>query len=893
MAITRLDVFLGNLKRLIYDSSNKLIASNRLIQARMLEIQLFYEELDYLIESGFNNMINNDEEPFREVDEIEINWKRRLMDVAHKAENIIDTFISTAILKQNLFFISMRSNVVDCPLHLKDVLEDLKSIGEEMSHHNNTIQHHVEYSQSESSSQVSETSFHKVNPCETEHQHEQVIVGFDDDALSIMDRLTRDGKHLDFISIVGMGGVGKTTLATKIFNDPYVVYYFGVRGWITVSETYAKRDLLIELLASIGKPVHEETTEFKLCEMVYKSLKGRKYLIVIDDVWSATAWDDLRLYFPDDKTGSRILITTRVTEVACHARLASGFAHHLQCLNEEKSWELLHKKTFRGYDCPESLIEAGKHIAKKCGGLPLALVVMAGVLENGEKSKDMWEKVAESVSSHIVEDPKGCLDTLALSYDHLPRHLRNCFLYAGGFPEDCEIQVWRLIRLWMAEGFIKESAERSLEEQAEDYLMDLVDRNLLIVVNRRSDGGIKSCRMHDILRELCLIKASEEKFFIKKIDLSYGYRSSYFTSSIKEQHHRLFADYKVLGEIYNSHDCTTHMRSVLCFFNTHQSIRFESTRWVPSFLLLRVLDILNIRLADLSDIFILIHLRYLAVWRPNHDYSFSVRNLWNLQTLILKGEVFDSMDLNMENMVDLRHLWSERTISIDSRSYVLCNLQTLSRVRLAVGDQNLMRSFPNIKKLACSVSGTFRDHAFLNFALLTHLEALDVEYMDNPSPLVNPVRLPETLKKLTLKGLRLPWTYMSKIRFLTKLEVLKLLDSSFEGNQWVTGDEQFRKLKFLKLENLNIHLWEASSMNFPQLRKLEVRTCKNLKEIPLEIGDISTLEHIEIDDSNSLVLRSVNEIQEKQREMGNYDIHVKFVDTAPQEVFFEGDPYYE
>ncbi|CAI9301383.1 unnamed protein product [Lactuca saligna] len=261
-----------------------------------------------------------------------------------------------------------------------------------------------------------------------------------------------------------------------------------------------------------------------------------------------------------------------------------------------------------------------------------------------------------------------------------------------------------------------------------------------------------------------------------------------------------------------------------------------------------------------------LHLRYLAVWRPNHDYSFSVRNLWNLQTLILKGEVFDSMDLNMGNMVDLRHLWSERTISIDSRVYVLCNLQTMSRVRLDVGDQTLMRSFPNIKKLACSVSGTFRDHAFLNFALLTHLEALDVEYMDNPTPL---------------------------IRLLPKLEVLKLLDSSFKGSRWVTGDEQFRKLKFLKLENLNIQLWEASSMNFPQLRKLEVRTCKNIKEIPLEIGDISTLKHIDFDDSNSLVLRSVNEIQEKQREMGNYDIHVKFVDTAPQEVFFEGDPYYE
>ncbi|MFS7975703.1 putative leucine-rich repeat domain superfamily [Helianthus anomalus] len=217
--------------------------------------------------------------------------------------------------------------------------------------------------------------------------------------------------------------------------------------------------------------------------------------------------------------------------------------------------------------------------------------------------------------------------------------------------------------------------------------------------------------------------------------------------------------------------------------------------------------------------------------------------------------------------------------------------------------------FPNIKKLGCSISSTSGD---LSFALLTHLEALNIDnYMCNSVTLANPIRFSETLKKLTLKGLCLPWDYMSTIQRLPKLEVLKLLDSSFNGHLWETGDEPFHRLKYLKLEKLNIRFWEASSINFPRLRKLAVKFYKDLSEIPLVLGNISTLEHIEIDYSNPCVLNSVNRIQEAQREMGNYDIHVHFaqVDHACQvfsegkpvnfthmytsQVFFQGDPFFD
>ncbi|MFS7975702.1 putative P-loop containing nucleoside triphosphate hydrolase, leucine-rich repeat domain superfamily [Helianthus anomalus] len=453
-----------------------------------------------------------------------------------------------------------------------------------------------------------------------------------------------------------MGGLGKTTLATKIFHDSFVEYHFDVRGWVTVSQAYSTQDMLLQLLASIGKSINEAATKLevaKLCEMLYQSLKGRKYLIIIDDIWSCKAWDDVRQCFPNDNNGSRVLVTTRLTEVASHAS-QGGFTHNLQHLTQVQSWELLCRKTLRGYECPESLTEPGKRIAKKCGGLPLALVVIAGLLEKEEKRKDLWENIAERVGSYIINDPKGCLDTLALSYDHLPCHLKKCVLYVGGFPEDYKIQVRKLIRLWMAEGFIEEPHERSWEEEAEYYLMDLIDRNLLLVAGKSSNGGVKSCRMHDLLREVCLKKACEENFF-KKVSMptSNGNLDSTSFVSIVTQR-RLFLDYTVLEDIY-LHEFATHARTVLCFRGSPISSRTDAF-WISSFLLLRVLDLGNIALVyKFSDLKILIHLRYLAVWSCNNDaFSFSGLS-GGLQTIIVNGNLDDFWS-SSNNMTNLRHL---------------------------------------------------------------------------------------------------------------------------------------------------------------------------------------------------------------------------------------------
>ncbi|CAH1448297.1 unnamed protein product [Lactuca virosa] len=208
------------------------------------------------------------------------------------------------------------------------------------------------------------------------------------------------------------------------------------------------------------------------------------------------------------------IIFIRLTEVAAHAK-SHGLIHHLQHLKEEESWKLLCRKVFQGDECPEWLIKPGMQIAKNCHGLPLSVVVMAGVLAKEARSKDAWLKISGSVHSYMASDEKGCLETIALSYHHLPLHLRVCFLFLGGFPEDYKMYSPWLLWVWMAERFIQEDGSRSLEEIAKGYLMDLVDRNLLIVQKGYLSGDVRRRKVHDLVKQLSMEKGKEERFFLK------------------------------------------------------------------------------------------------------------------------------------------------------------------------------------------------------------------------------------------------------------------------------------------------------------------------------------------------------------------------------------------
>ncbi|XP_073282833.1 putative late blight resistance protein homolog R1B-17 [Primulina huaijiensis] len=187
----------------------------------------------------------------------------------------------------------------------------------------------------------------------------------------------------------------------------------------------------------------------------------------MDDMWSIEAWKKLKFFFPKGNDGSRIMITTRLSVVASYFGTCSI---KMNFLDEDKSWELLSKTVFGKECCPLELKDIGEKIAKKCRGLPLSVVLVGGLLASSEKTQKNWEFDAENLSPILnLKDDEHCSKILSLSYDYLPAHLKPCFLYMGVFPEDSEIRVSWLVKLWIAEGFLKPIKSKSLEAVARAY----------------------------------------------------------------------------------------------------------------------------------------------------------------------------------------------------------------------------------------------------------------------------------------------------------------------------------------------------------------------------------------------------------------------------------------
>ncbi|XP_057800177.1 putative late blight resistance protein homolog R1B-16 [Salvia miltiorrhiza] len=285
------------------------------------------------------------------------------------------------------------------------------------------------------------------------------------------------------IPIAGMGGIGKTTLAKTVYSKKIIEQRFDVCAWATISQKYNTREILCELVSEATKKSKEQLSEKSEDELgleLYQYLSGRRFLIVMDDMWSIEAWDRIQRFFPENENYSRILVTTRLSHLS--SQLNNNYSLQMEFLDEVRSWELFSKIVFGVGSCPHELEKIGKKVVENCRGLPLSIVVVGGILRNREHTLGVWESIRKNLASEVnLENDKNCMKLLKMSYNRLPFYLKPCFLYMGVFEEDDSVRVSTLVKLWVFEGFLKPMNGKRLETIAIEFLKDLIDRNLILV----------------------------------------------------------------------------------------------------------------------------------------------------------------------------------------------------------------------------------------------------------------------------------------------------------------------------------------------------------------------------------------------------------------------------
>ncbi|XP_071920047.1 disease resistance protein RGA2-like [Coffea arabica] len=334
--------------------------------------------------------------------------------------------------------------------------------------------------------------------------NEPEVLGRDEEKEQIvhilMKEMDRDDENVSILPIVGVGGLGKTTLAQLVFNDECIAKHFEPKLWVWVSEDFDGKRIIKALINSIQRTPTGELELAPLQRNLQELLRGKRYLIVLDDVWNENPqeWEKLKSVLECGSRGSSIVTTTRMEKVA--TIMGTLQTHHLSSLSDNQCWSLFRQRAFGRQEAEEypNLVVIGKEIVKKCGGVPLAAKALGGFLQF-KREETEWNFVK---CSEIWNLPQDILPALRLSYLNLPVELRGCFAYCAVFPRGYEIEKEEVIHLWMANGLISSNETMEVEDVGVSMVTELHHRSLFQAVEKDEFGSVHTFKMHDLVHDL-------------------------------------------------------------------------------------------------------------------------------------------------------------------------------------------------------------------------------------------------------------------------------------------------------------------------------------------------------------------------------------------------------